>query len=485
MTLQKRVEIWLNNEGLAARPFLPPSSKLVISVSGGPDSLALLHVLAAIFPLEYLVVVHLNHGWRAEAETEAEFVRATAVSLHIPCYIEKTDVIGLARAEGLSLEEAGRNARYAFFARVARQVGANAIAVGHHADDQAETVLMHLLRGAGLAGLRGMLPVSPLPDADDLWLIRPFLTTTRAEIEQYCREHALNPVIDPSNRDTTYFRNRLRHELLPILADYNPQIKARLQRMAAVAAADFALLDGLTQEKLGEILLETGADWLALDRSKWLALPLSLRRAVLRQVVKRLRADLRDVNFQPIEQARLAAEKGKTGVQAALPGGVMLTVEYERLTIAADPDALPIHWPQMVGDTAVSTALSAGVPLPIPGCIQLANGWTLTAEPVPSIDLSQIQNNPDPWTAFVDVGGADLWVRGRLAGERIRPLGMSGQSAKLKEVMINRKIPARLRAGWPIVATTAHPVWLVGHLLDERGRVTAVSPAVIRLHCEK
>ena len=133
MALQKRVQNWMENEGQVPRPFLPPSSQLLIAVSGGPDSLALLHILAAIFPPESLVVAHLNHGWRAEAAVEAEFVRATAVTLQISCHIEKTDVIGLARDEGLSLEEAGRKARYDFFARVARQVGAKAIAVGHHA----------------------------------------------------------------------------------------------------------------------------------------------------------------------------------------------------------------------------------------------------------------------------------------------------------------------------------------------------------------
>lgn len=479
MALQKRVQTWLENEGQAARPYLllPPSAKLLIAVSGGPDSLALLHILTAIFPPESLVVAHLNHGWRAEAAAEAEFVRETAVSHHIPCHIEKSDVIGLARAEGLSLEEAGRKARYDFLARVARQVGAKAIAVGHHADDQGETVLMHLLRGSGLAGLRGMLPVSPLPGADDLWLVRPLLTTSRAEIEQYCQELSLNPVTDPTNADTTYFRNRLRHELLPHLADYNPQIAQRLQHLAVVTATDYALIEQLTQEKWVEIVRECGPDWVKLDKTGWQALPLSLRRSTLRQAVRQLRSNLRDVGFEPVEQARLVAEAGTTGQQATLPGGLLLMVGYEHLLIAAQPDAVPVTLPQVMGERAV--------PLPIPGQIQLANGWVLTAKFVEDIALAQVKNNPAPWQAFVAVAERPLRLRTRQPGEKMQPLGMNGRSNKLKEIMIDRKIPARLRAGWPIVATESHPVWLVGHLVDERARVTADSASIIHLQCHK
>ena len=474
MMLQERVNRWVRG-GTRSFPF-PPSSKLILAVSGGPDSLAMLHILAAIFPPESLVVAHLNHGWRTEAAEEAEFVRETAVTLQIPCHIEETDVIDLARAEGLSLEEAGRKARYEFFARLARQVGAKAIAVGHHADDQAETVLMHLLRGSGLAGLRGMLAVSPLPGADDLWLVRPLLTTTRTEIEQYCQEHNLNPIIDPTNQDITYFRNRLRHQLLPHLADYNPQIAHRLQHLAAVTSADYELLERLTQEKWAEITRASSPNWVNLDKVSWRALPLSLRRSTLRQAVRHIRSDLRDVGFVPIEQARMVAEQGDTGSQATLPGGLMLTVGYEQLTIATELEAIPVHLPQVVGETAV--------PIPIPGRIQLAHGWVLMANILQAVDMAQVENNLDPWQVFVAVE-RPLLLRTRQPGERMQSLGMKGQSGKLKEIMIDRKIPARLRTDWPLVVTEGHPVWLVGHLVDERVKVTAVSTRVIHLQCRK
>jgi tRNA(Ile)-lysidine synthase len=484
MMLQEKVRRWLRRLAEETRPFLPPASKLLIAVSGGADSLALFHVLHAIFPPESLVVAHLNHGWRAEAADEADFVRETAVARNIPCYIEETDVVDLARTAGLSLEEAGRNARYDFLARLAKQVGAKVIAVGHHADDQAETVLMHLLRGSGLAGLRGMLPVTPLPGAADLWLLRPFLTTTRAEIEQYCREYNLHPVNDPSNQDTTYFRNRLRHELLPYLADYNPQIVNRLRHLAAVTAADYGLLEALTQVRWEEIVRESGPDWVELDKAAWQNLPLSLRRSTLRQAVRFLRSELRDVGFQPIEQARLVAETGATGRQSTVPGGLMLTVGYDRLTIAADKAVFPLYLPQVTAETAVLLPIPSPIPLPIPGRIELANGWVLTADFLEAFDWVQVTENPDPWQAFVAVE-RPLFIRTRQPGERMQPLGMGGQSGKLKEIMIGRKIPARLRKQWPLVVTAAHPVWLVGHLVDERVRLAAVSTPIVHLQCRK
>ncbi len=247
MRLSGRVQAWLQKEG-GLRPFLPPSVPLLIGVSGGPDSLALLHVLKSIFSADQLVVAHLHHGWREEAGADAQFVTDTAVTWHIPCHIEKIDVAALAHAASLSLEEAGRKARYDFFARLAEETGAKVVAVGHHADDQAETVLMHLLRGSGLAGLRGMRPVSPLPGMPELKLIRPFLAASRAEIEQYCRENHLQPISDSTNQDTTFFRNRLRHELLPLLRTYNPQIDSHLQQMAAIIEADYDLLDTIMQK---------------------------------------------------------------------------------------------------------------------------------------------------------------------------------------------------------------------------------------------
>jgi tRNA(Ile)-lysidine synthase len=474
MSIEVRARELLSQAGLTGR------HRLVVAVSGGPDSLALLHLLSRreLHPAANLVVGHLNHQLRPSAAADATFVAETAAAWGLECHTESVDVAGLARRDGLSLEEAGRGARYQFLARLAHAVGAAHVAAGHNADDQAETVLMHFLRGAGLSGLRGMRPAGPLPGDPAITLLRPFLTTGRAEIEAYCQEHGLAPLTDASNTDTTYFRNRLRHELLPYLAGYNPVIRERLLHLAETAAADYDLLASQRLAAWPALVLDQGPGWLVLDLRRWQAMPLSLRRSTLRDTVWQLDPELRDVGFRTIEQARQVAESGQTGSRATLPGEISLRVEYGRLWLQAPEGRPPVDWPQ----------LPDGEPrlLPVPGHLDLAGGWRLSATWARDIDLDSILANPDPWLAHVAwPAGAALVVRPRRPGERFQPLGLAGRSASVKEFMINRKIPAALRGHWPIVAGADHLLWLAGHALDERVRVGPASPSVVRLVLER
>jgi tRNA(Ile)-lysidine synthase len=457
------------------QPYFQSSEKWVVGVSGGPDSLALLHLLWQIVGAERLVVGHLNHGLRPTAAAEAEFVAQTAAAWHIPFYQQTRDVAALAREAGLSLEAAGRQARYTFLAEIAQTVEAKLVAVGHHADDQVETILLHLLRGTGLAGLRGMELVRPLPHAPDYLLLRPLLYSSRADIEAYCRDHQLQPRHDETNIDTRFQRNWLRHELLPQLVDYNPRIKRHLQQMAEIVAADLSLLDDLTTGIWPGVLAGQGDDWLALDRSAWQAQPLALRRRLLRRAVQQL-APGAEIGFRTLEQARLLAEAEGSGTTAVLPENIQFEVDYERLRLRRESAVIPPRAPQL--------PTMNPLPLPIPGQVALANGWWVESAVIDPFDQAAIENNPDPWTVFLDGEQAGtLYLRPRRPGERMQPLGLNGRSAKLKEIMVNRKIPAALRARWPIVANDDHLLWLVGHVVDERVYVTAVTRQVWRITC--
>ena len=259
--------------------------------------------------------------------------------------------------------------------------------MGHNADDQTETVLMHWLRGAGLAGLRGMLPRSPMGDLrlgidaadgvnagpDDLTLIRPLLRVPRADIEAYCRAHGLQPRCDRSNLDTTYFRNRLRLELIPHLESYNPNVRELIRRSAEVAAADYDVLRGQVERAWQDVLQQERPGWIALDLARWRALPLGLQRSVLRSAVQVLRRHLRDIGWEHIENAVWIARERETGTRATLPDGLLLTVGYDELTLSdgeAVPDiAPPCPWldaPRL--DVAVPGVTSLG-----------ATGWRVTA----------------------------------------------------------------------------------------------------------
>ncbi|HYO89770.1 MAG TPA: tRNA lysidine(34) synthetase TilS, partial [Candidatus Limnocylindrales bacterium] len=209
--------VWTAGERHA---LFPRGTTLVLGVSGGADSLALLHALAALRRRLGLTLIAatLDHGLRGrDGAADAAHVDALAEAWHVPVVVGTADVAALAVQQRAGIEEAARNARYAFLAEVARSHGAGRIAVGHHADDQAETVLMHLLRGAGLDGLGGMRPLAPVPGAPDLMLVRPLLGVTRAQIAAYCARHDIAARDDATNADTALTRGWLRHELLPLM----------------------------------------------------------------------------------------------------------------------------------------------------------------------------------------------------------------------------------------------------------------------------
>lgn len=498
-------------DAIRAHRLLSPGEGVVVGVSGGPDSLCLLHLLCRLragWDLD-LHVAHLHHGLRgADADADAVYVRDLAADWGLPFHLDRADVPALAEGQRLAVEEAARRARYAFLARLAREVGAPAVAVGHNADDQAETVLMHFVRGSGLAGLRGMLPRTPLgdyrllgvdadvPDPESsmagLYLIRPLLGVPRAEIEEYCDYHGLEPRFDRSNLDTTYFRNWLRHRVIPLLEQHNPNLRRVLGRSARVIAGDYALLRSLLEETWPRVALEEyvspagaspdeeAAGRIVLDLEAWRALPLALQRSTLREAVQRLRRTLRDVGFVHVEDAARVAREGSTGDQATLPRGLMLTIGYQRLTIAAAGAApwLP-DWPLLPLD-------AEPVAVQVPGQTLLPGwGWILRAEVLSPSDLpAGWQANPDPWHVFLDLDAVGLAprLRARQPGDRLRLLGMGGHSVKLSDLLTNLKVPAAARDRLPLLDVPWGLAWVCGQRLDRRARVTDATQQVLHLH---
>lgn len=452
---------------------VPADSMLVVAVSGGADSLALAHMLVHCWEREQLVIAHFHHGLRDSADSDATFVQKQAQQWQVAHHIKHGDVRSFADKVKISIETAARQLRYQFLAEVAISVGSDTIVTAHHADDQAETVIMNLLRGSGLRGLRGMLPNRALPNQPQLRLLRPLLTVSRQQIEAYCQTHRLQSRDDESNRDLTFTRNRIRHQLLPLLTDINPQAKQHLSEVATIARADDRLLEELAQEAFREVVRERSAETITLDRPQWQQLPLALQRRTLRITVEKL-AKSAEINFPTLESARQLALSGTTGQQATLTATLNLHLSYDKIIFApVGEEQFSECVPQFMGDLPI--------PLPVPTQITLNDGWILQAE-WDSTSLDAIQANDDRWQVWV-VTEKPLFLRSRQAGERIQPLGMGGKHAKLKEVMINRKVPASQRSRWPIVATEDHAIWLVGHLLDQRAAVLSDTIRKIHLSC--
>jgi tRNA(Ile)-lysidine synthetase-like protein len=468
----------------AAHAMAAPGDLLVVGVSGGPDSLCLLHVLHAL-RAELGIALHvayLDHALRAESAEEAEFVAATARAWGLPITLVRVDVRAL--AGGANLHAAGRKARYRFLAQVAYEQGARAVAVAHHADDQAETVLMHLLRGAGAAGLRGMRPVvpweewgrgvgawgmeavsqPPTPNPQPL-LIRPLLHVTRAEIEAYCAAHGLEPRRDASNYDLSATRNRIRHELLPQLIEYNPHIIAALGRTAAISADEHDLLDRLLDSTWPTLACErTGA--VDFDLAAWRALHPALQRLALRRAYARL-AGAETIGLEHVEAARAAIDGG-VGGHAELPGGVEVSVGYQGFTLGVPA---PPRGPQLA---------YTSIELPLPGRAELDAGWSIEAslgEFAPPSDGVQVV-----WQTEIDADqlAGPLLVRRRRPGERFRPAGGSGRR-RLQDMFVDAKLPRALRDAWPIVATAAAIVWVPGLRVPADFATSATTLRVLRL----
>lgn len=470
-----------------------PNELIVVGVSGGSDSLCLLHLLWRLAPEQglRLHVAHLHHGLRgADADADAQCVADLAAGWRMPASIGRADVAALAATPGISLEEAARHARYAFLAGVAEAIGAATIAVGHNADDQAETVLMHFLRGSGVAGLRGMLPRAPLADyrlsgadsdlgvvtlepeanpsvpvrATPLFLVRPLLAVSRAEIEAYCATYDLMPRFDRSNEDTTFYRNRLRHELLPQLALYNPAIREVLARTAEVMAGDHELLQAVVAQAWGAVARPAAPDQVCFDLVGWRKLPIGLQRATLREAVSRLRRSLRNINWEHIERAAWLGRQGGVGQSATLAAGLALEVGYDVLRVANEGAPWAAEVPQV----------TAQLPLAAPGDTDIGGAWQvsvrrLAAEALPA----NYHDNADPWTAWLDADavGAELVLRPRAAGDRFQPHGLAGHTTKVNEFMINAKVPRSARPGWPILAGVPGVAWLCGLRVDQRAVV--------------
>ncbi|NWG15538.1 MAG: tRNA lysidine(34) synthetase TilS [Chloroflexi bacterium] len=417
---------------------IPPGCTVVVGISGGADSLAQLHILRELAPRcrFRLHAATLDHHLRGEAgAADVRFVQDIARLWDIPLTTGHADVLALARRNGLSIEAAARQARYDFLAQTARAVGADRVAVAHHADDQAETVLMHLLRGAGLAGLSGMAARAPLPGHPDLTLIRPLLTITRAEIEDYCRRHDLHPRQDTTNQDVTYLRNAIRLQTLPHLERLNPGIRRALVQLADIAAAEDDLLTGQVRQTVsqGGVSVEDGR--VNIERRRFAALHPALQRRLLAWAVEQAAGSRLDIAYIHIVQAVEVARRGRLGALALLPDGWRLRVDYEMLVIERADAPLPTRQPMPLLETGSQITVT------IPGETALPGGWRLIAGQLPH----------ESGKRLVVPDGAPVLLRSRRPGDRFAPPGLGGHTQKLSRWMVNRKIPEHLRDRLPLL----------------------------------
>jgi tRNA(Ile)-lysidine synthase len=455
---------------IASHAMLSPGDHHLAAVSGGPDSVALLRILTLLAG-EYglcLTTAHLNHGLRAEADAEEAFVRRLSDELGISCICGKADIPSLNRRKQGSLEEVARRERYRFLFEAADRCGAVKIALGHHRDDQAETVLLHLIRGSGAEGLRGILPVR------EGRIIRPLLEVGRDQILEFLRRDQTAYMTDSSNADLRFLRNRIRNELLPELkARYNPRLVEGLARTAGIIRLEDDYLAGVVRQTLDNWGVRPGWEQVALPLSGFRLLHGALQARLIKGLLEEASSEKNGIGHRHVE-AVLRLCRRAPGREAALdlPFGLRVTCGREFIELSRE-GGTPVRRGREVLRFEYGVTVPAAIPVPEIGrTVHLS--WA--APPGPALMKER------PEVAFLDYDCLEppLTLRNRRPGDRVAPLGLEG-SKKLKDYFIDGLVPRSLRDRIPLLADSRSIVWIGSGRISERVRVTEGTRRVVRL----
>jgi tRNA(Ile)-lysidine synthase len=461
----------LFDETVAREELIAAGDSILVGVSGGPDSVALLHLLQARarrYRL-HLGVAHLDHCLREESGQDADFVQRMAADLGLLVHMEKVDVALLQRQRHLSLEEAARGARYDFFRRTAGQHGYAKVALGHHADDNAETLMLHLLRGSGRLGLGGIRPIRQGV------YIRPLIRAARCDIANYLHIRQLAFIVDRTNTDSAMRRNRIRHRLIPLLeSDYRPGVRAILSRTAEVLALEEEWLEGLLQPVFEGMITGRGPGRLTLDAAGLGGLPLAAARRIVRSALRLVQGHLGRIGFAHVEQIIHLSRKSGAAGPLHLPGNLRVQCEQAHLVFAwRDPGlgfeplrapsddyeySLPEFGELMIRETGDRIRVSA-----------------VPRDAVPDLKAADVR------TAFLDRDAVPfpVTIRNRRPGDRFHPLGAGG-SQKLKKFFGDHKVPVAERRRCPLLVSNGRIVWVAGHRIDHQARLDSLTSRVLK-----
>ncbi|SFM31613.1 tRNA(Ile)-lysidine synthase [Paenibacillus sp. 1_12] len=463
VNLAARVELLIKSERL-----LVEGECIIVAVSGGPDSVALLHLLFTMSERWRwrLVLAHVNHGFRIEESAqEAMYVASLAAKYGLPCETAHFDVPQFIRKTGKNPQVASRELRYQFLVEVAHRYEAAHIVLAHHADDQAETLLMRLLRGTGPAGLTG-IPIRRLEK--DVELVRPLLRIYKSELLDYCHQQQLAFYVDSSNMDTKYFRNEIRLGLLPQLRNYNDQLPQALNRLSVMMTAEHDFMDLQTKSAFAEGVNQE-SDFCEWSRKWFEGLHVALQRRLIKLILNCLLSDADSIDFLKLEQMRDAILGDLSNLSLHIGGSLVLTREYDRIYVHNDgvpPASYSYTWERdmdglTIGETGVRLA-----------CSWLERDLLDEEWAVPSHERN---------AAWFDAEQLQfpLQVRNRKDGDRMSLLGMKG-SKKVKDIFIDSKLPPSLRLQVPVVVDAQERiVWLPGVRRSSHALITGHTRSMI------
>jgi tRNA(Ile)-lysidine synthase len=453
---------------------LSKNDKVLVCVSGGPDSVALVYLLYFLrdeFKLK-LQIAHLNHMIRgSQADQDAEFVRKLSQRLNLPIISKKKDVPSFVKKNKMSLEEGARLLRYRFFLEAAKKFKADKVAIGHTADDQVETVLMRIIRGTGLEGLGGMQPVS---EQNGIKIIRPLIEVWKEEITDYLREKNLRFRMDLSNKDRAYFRNKIRLGLIPHLSrSYNPGIKEIILRFSDAVRQDCDYLEKSSKkafENLSEAWAKKNKTEVGISIRRLKKYPLAVQRRIMRLAIKKVKGDLQRINFQNLKDLNSLIQGRNRNLFLHLAGGIRARRDYDKLIFYSSSRQKKIKkFKYRLKTPGITIIPETGLKLK-----------TISMPGRKGLIKKKTKNNNIKLFDY-DKLKFPLLARNRFPGDRIRPLGMKGEK-KLKDIFIDQKIPLPQRDSTPvIVSADKRIVWVVGAKTSDEFKLTSKTKRVLKI----
>ena len=455
-------------------PIIEPP--IVVGISGGVDSMALLHAMnhKGYAP----IAAYFNHQLRDESDQEAGILEKYCLDSEIPFRSGSGDVRHYAREKGFCIEEAARILRYQFLFEVAAKEMAGAVAVAHHAGDQVETILMNLLRGTGMKGLSGMQVVNmPNVWSETIPLIRPLLEVDKSELVAYQDENQLPIIEDPTNTDEKYFRNRIRHSVIPQLEKLTPGFQRRLLQTAQIFSAEDQALEHFGDLAWKTCLNSQGSSYIQLTRETLLDYPVAIQRRIIRKSLFSLRPDYLELSFYQVEAAldffRNPSRKSTNWVAK-----VNLSQSPKIMVLSTwETDLVKSQFPQLLDHNHIN--------IPEQGEVNLGNDWYLVVQPLVYTpeQFDQLDIPGEDFLVWVDKDAIQdkTVLRVRQEGDTIKPLGMEGSAMKVSDMMINEKIPAPYREDWPLIGGQDSILWVPGGRLSQEASITRESKSLLEL----